>query len=758
MSDDEYRHEDEEEEEYEGGGGDDDYGYEDNQEEQQDDGGYGYDGNDYEQGEAEDYEPEPYEEDAEPEPEPEYEDEPPEDNDVEEHDDVDLQRADEDDDGPVTEEQESAFATNAEEPGEGGGGGGMGSLVKGALDGFGGSSFGDIIGSISKIAGEQGGLSNIMSSGGMEQIVQKMLGEAAHRFLGINPETGAIIGAIAGNIIFNMGGRGNSLTNIGKIILDNIISGKYKRDVHPFVPPVPTPGAATFGLNFHEEREKCLANKVLFEDPEFPAADRSIYYKTPPDKHIEWKRPGEIVEDPQLIVGEKSRFDVKQGALGDCWLLAAVANLTLRDELFYRVVPPDQSFTENYAGIFHFQFWRYGQWIDVVVDDRLPTVNGRLYYMHSHEHNEFWSALLEKAYAKLYGSYENLEGGTTAEALEDFTGGLTEFYNLRKTEKSTILAMMIRGFQMGSLFGCSIDADPHQKEAPLENGLVRGHAYSITALHTVEGPYGETPLVRIRNPWGNSKEWNGAWSDGSSEWNYVDDQKRAEIGVKFANDGEFWMSFDDFCTNFMEMEICNLSADVMNEISEMTGVQVSEHQKHQWDEQAQDGEWSTAKGTAGGCANNPDTYARNPQYGTHFIVTEDSVEQDGKCTVIVAVLQKYRREMRTVGKDSLPIGFAVYQADPYANGAASADFLLAHKPTARTRVFINMREVTCRFRVPAGNYIILPCTFDPNCDGEFLLRIYVNGKLQTRYSEHLSSSPLCFFSIKCPHFQPPSMM
>ncbi|KHJ78377.1 calpain family cysteine protease [Oesophagostomum dentatum] len=254
-----------------------------------------------------------------------------------------------------------------------------------------------------------------------------------------------------------MGGRGNSLTSIGKVILDNIISGKYRRDVHPFVNPVPTPGATTFGLNFHEEREKCLANRTLFEDPEFPAADRSIYYKTPPDQHIEWKRPGQIVDDPQLIVGEKSRFDVKQGALGDCWLLAAVANLTLRDELFYRVVPPDQSFTENYAGIFHFQFWRYGQWIDVVIDDRLPTVNGRLYYMHSHEHNEFWSALLEKAYAKLYGSYENLEGGTTAEALEDFTGGLTEFYNLRKTDKSTILAMMIRGFQMGSLFGCSID-------------------------------------------------------------------------------------------------------------------------------------------------------------------------------------------------------------------------------------------------------------------------------------------------------------
>ena len=66
--------------------------------------------------------------------------------------------------------------------------------------------------------------------------------------------------------------------------------------------------------------------------------------------------------------------------------------------------------------------WHDGKWVNVVIDDFLPTVNGQLVYCRSSQENEFWPALLEKAYAKLYGSYKAIESGFCIDSLIDFTG------------------------------------------------------------------------------------------------------------------------------------------------------------------------------------------------------------------------------------------------------------------------------------------------------------------------------------------------
>ncbi|XP_076636463.1 calpain-A-like [Colletes latitarsis] len=477
---------------------------------------------------------------------------------------------------------------------------------------------------------------------------------------------------------------------------------------------LPRAGVQDFGTL----RRICCLTRTLFEDPEFPATDSSLYYSKSPDKSIVWKRPKDIVPNPQLFVKSFSRFDINQGELGDCWLLAAIANLAMDSNLFFQVVPQDQSFEKCYFGIFHFRFWQYGRWVDVVIDDRLPTRDGQLVYLHSTEKNEFWCALLEKAYAKLHGSYEALIGGICCEAMEDFTGGVLEIYEMKKIPPDLFI-ILLKAFERKSLMGCSTPSDPRIFEAKKPQGLVGSHAYSITHVKYVDIQMPSScemiPLLRLRNPWGNKVEWEGPWSDKSPKWKSVSENLKKKLGLTFNEDGEFWMSFQDFTHYFSQLDICNLSPDSLTEDDLNAG-------KKKWKMSTLNGQWVRGV-TAGGCKNHLETFWHNPQYR---ITLEYPDEDDGKCTVVVALMQKNRRAQRRMGAENVAIGFEIYHLKDPARLPKPLDFNF-FKDNGRivsTEGVYYTREVTRRFKFPPGVYCIVPCTFKPNEEAEFLLRIF----------------------------------
>ena len=93
-----------------------------------------------------------------------------------------------------------------------------------------------------------------------------------------------------------------------------------------------------------------LASGAVFEDPDFPCDGASLYrnqFQPPkgslPPAMVDWNRlnGGEVAgcASPQTFIGGQTPGDVMQGALGDCWLLAAIAALAeypnfIRDEVF----------------------------------------------------------------------------------------------------------------------------------------------------------------------------------------------------------------------------------------------------------------------------------------------------------------------------------------------------------------------------------------------------------------------------------------
>nr|CAH7752575.1 unnamed protein product [Callosobruchus chinensis] len=460
--------------------------------------------------------------------------------------------------------------------------------------------------------------------------------------------------------------------------------------------------------DFYKLRDQCLDRGNLFEDPEFPATDSSLFFSRRPDRYYEWKRPHEIANNPQFFVEGFSRFDVQQGELGDCWLLAAAANLTLYKRLFFQIVPDDQDFDENYAGIFHFSM--VNGWTSLsMIDFLLTKVN-------------WFSYTLPKTMS--FGvpySKKHMQSGSTCEAMEDFTGGVTEMYEMEACPPN-LFQIVLKAYERSSLMGCSIEPDPNVLEAQTPEGLIRGHAYSLTCVKYVDistpNVAGKIPLLRLRNPWGNESEWNGAWSDGAPEWRFISDSEKEELGLTFDNDGEFWMSFKDFQKHFSRLEICNLNPDSLSEEELLEG------HKKKWEMSVFEGEWVRGV-TAGGCRNFIDSFWHNPQY--RITLTEvDEGEDEELCTMIVALMQKNRRQIRNTGADLLTVGFALYYL-PYPDRLPKPldlNFFKYNASVARSPSFINLREVTCRFKLPPGTYCIVPSTFDPNEEGEFLLRVF----------------------------------
>jgi hypothetical protein len=83
--------------------------------------------------------------------------------------------------------------------------------------------------------------------------------------------------------------------------------------------------------------------------------DKSFNKKLTDQGLVKWLRPNEICKKPQFVVDGFTRFDLKQGQLGDCWFIAAIAGLIRNPTLFHKVVPKDNSFDKGYNGVFRFK-------------------------------------------------------------------------------------------------------------------------------------------------------------------------------------------------------------------------------------------------------------------------------------------------------------------------------------------------------------------------------------------------------------------
>ncbi|ORC85440.1 calpain-like cysteine peptidase [Trypanosoma theileri] len=321
--------------------------------------------------------------------------------------------------------------------------------------------------------------------------------------------------------------------------------------------------------------EECVKHNVPFVDMEFPPIQLSIEAGAKrPLKLLPWFRPQmylnpALVDQIRLFRKEIVPGDVRQGELGDCWFMCAITTLEEHPEMVQRMFRHPQGAEvareERAVGAYRVTLNKNGLWNSVIVDNYLPALGGKPKFASSTDLCEMWPSILEKAYAKLHGSYGMIQSGDPVHALTDMTGcsssRFDDAFNKAKEDGGKeffrdLLQLHNSGYQLllttpgkapAFLLGTDTHANAFSNEPELEKllggtGLIPGHAYTVEEIYHFPDE-GDVRLMKIRNVWGSCKEWNGPWSTGSSEW---ESHPNVAVSCNYENtdDTSVWMDWE----------------------------------------------------------------------------------------------------------------------------------------------------------------------------------------------------------------------
>jgi hypothetical protein len=154
-----------------------------------------------------------------------------------------------------------------------------------------------------------------------------------------------------------------------------------------------------------------------------------------------------------------------QGGLGDCYLLSAIAALAEREDRVTGLFPDLESHHDT--GIYSVTMSHCGVMREVVVDDYIPVdPAGRPAFVQPHK-NEFWPLIMEKAWAKLNGSYGHIVGGLPHDVLNALTKAPTVYSRLcepaseeDRLQMDSIWEQIVFGSKIGWCFCTGTTMDP----------------------------------------------------------------------------------------------------------------------------------------------------------------------------------------------------------------------------------------------------------------------------------------------------------
>ena len=425
---------------------------------------------------------------------------------------------------------------------------------------------------------------------------------------------------------------------------------------------------------------------------------------------IRWRRH----EGQLFLLDDLSKLDIEitKGGVSVNGFIGALAAVEGRQDLLKKIIVRDEL---SSTGMCTFRFFKLGKWRSVKVDNYLPCVTKESILLSAQSANseELWPSLIEKAYAKIHGSYATLTRDmscATSKALMELTGTLvtTKKVDVLYEDEEELWETLSKQLNTGNLMCCSHDTveDDDSFSRTSLKGVIPDICYTLAGLVELED---DTRLVKLDNPWGEAGNWYGAWGNDSGEWDLdLELGLKEQLGVFDGDTSTFYMCIEDFMYIFNTIHTCHF-------------------QLANWNQITISGAWYDT--TSGGPPPRSDEDATNWLLNPRFLLSIDnqsiSAPKDQKCCITMSLLNDQAGCYSDQYVQSATAGLLVFAGE--MNSFSQFTKPVIHvEPTEAD-------DISAMFAMKGVNkFTIIPYASSQDFEGLFTLQVYCESNMSYR--------------------------
>jgi hypothetical protein len=260
------------------------------------------------------------------------------------------------------------------------------------------------------------------------------------------------------------------------------------------------------------------------------------------DKYSRWatfQKVAEHTKQPFSVFDPAKGIEfthIGQGSLGNCYFLAALAAIAnSHPDMIMDMFVERSLWAKN---IFKTRWFLDGKETVVTVDNMIPADDANTFFTHPSLTGEFWAVILAKTWAKIFGTFKSVEGGSGAMAVAAMTQAPPiQYVHSAKTAAENWALILDASTNKYPIVSSSV-------AGATKYGLAAGHAYAVLEASEL-APYGK--VLKMFNPWRRCK--------------YKGEVSHTEevVGKGFGH-GVFVMKFEEYLESFGETLVTKAQA------------------------------------------------------------------------------------------------------------------------------------------------------------------------------------------------------